>query len=132
MKQAIPTEERFKPLKMEATWHHVHDFGPMGAGYKDTRSQLQVIATVSLRGDYGDDRAWLHVSVAHHGRVPTYTEVKKIKDMWFTEDEKAIMVFPPKKFHVNKYENCLHLYGVIEGDDPLPEFSGIVGDQRSI
>lgn len=122
----------WNPTQLPKEWQLIERFGPAGGAFYHKRSQLQVIVTESDAGDHGDDRAWLHVSVAHKGRLPTYAELCRVKSIWFGDEGKAMMIFAPRDKHVNIHPNCLHLYGVISGSDPLPEFSGVIGGVRTI
>jgi hypothetical protein len=80
---------------------------------------------------FPDNKRWLHVSLSHKDRIPTYEELCEVKARFVGEDKKAIMVFPTAENHVNIHPNCLHLWHCLD-EDPLPEFSDVVGGVRTI
>lgn len=89
---------------------------------------LTVISSVCIEEDM---KPWLHVSLAHQKRLPSYDEVKLVKEHFIGTDKYAAMVFPPQEKFVNIHSYCLHLWHCLEGW-PLPEFSGFDKGKRSI
>lgn len=87
-----------------------------------------VIISIAKRSD---GRIWQHVSVSHPCRIPTYNELAEVKRRFVGRDRKAVMVFPAEDKHVNIHANALHLFSCL-GEDPLPEFSGMIGGVRTI
>jgi len=55
--------------------------------------RLQVIATVDL---HKDGRKWLHVSLSRHDRLPSYSDLLEVKDLFVGREHKAIQVFPQR------------------------------------
>lgn len=82
---------------------------------------LDVIAT---EAPHDDGLWWRHVSVARVERVPSWNDVRMVKQA-FVGDRYAFMVFPDEAHYVSIHNNCLHLYAVREGADGnmLPDFS---------
>jgi hypothetical protein len=115
--------------KLPPGWVQVMGGPGMTDGMWDNHKRLlRVGASIAL---YGDDRVWLHLSISHRRRMPTYDELTYLKRHWAGEDRKCIMVFAPKDEHVNIHPRCLHLYCCLEGD-PLPDFSTVILGKRSI
>lgn len=83
------------------------------------KRMLYVIGSIF---DYGDGKFWLHLSISHRKRIPSYGELVYLKKHWAGDDRKCIMVFPPKPEHVNIHPHCLHLFCCLD-DDPLPDFT---------
>lgn len=69
-----------------------------------------------------DGNLWVHLSLSRQNRLPTYNDMKFVKDVFIGKDKKAIQVFPESDKHVNLMENCLHLWHCID-NDPLPDFT---------
>ncbi len=90
-----------------------------GGAWQHRVAPLQVIATIELAPDRS---RWLHVSVIHRERIPTYGELAKVKREFIGDGRGAIMVFPPQSEHVNIHPNCLHLYRPLS-EWPLPDFT---------
>lgn len=67
-----------------------------------------------------DGKVWRHlsVSVARPPRLPTWDELRQMKEL-FLGDAKAVMVFPSKREYVNDHPHVLHLFS---GPDELPDF----------
>ena len=85
-------------------------------------NRKRMLCVTGSIGHYGDDKDWLHLSMSHPRRMPTYDDLVYLKKHWAGEDRKCIMVFPPKNEHVNIHPFCLHLYCCL-GGDPLPDFT---------
>lgn len=69
------------------------------------------------------DRMWLHISVAGDRRVPTWDELRDVKD-WLLGDIEAYMVAPPKARYININPHVLHLFAPVDQEHlPLPDFT---------
>jgi hypothetical protein len=70
------------------------------------RTYLQVISS--------DEMDWEHVSVVSVSdkkpRTPSWSEMCKVKDMFWEENDCVIQYHPPKSEYVNNHQNCLHLW----------------------
>ena len=55
---------------------------------------------------------WYHASVAPYKRriMPSYEDMCQLKNIFWTEDEDVIHIYPKKINYVNNIENCLHLW----------------------
>lgn len=73
---------------------------------------------------------WLHVSFSRRSRMPSYEDMKMVRDHFFGEEHKAIMVFPTKEHYVNLHPYCLHFW--YSRDNPMPEFDIDQGRGREI
>ena len=72
---------------------------------------------------------WEHVSVSADGRCPTWDEMCWVKDLFWTEDECAMQLHPPKSDYVNCHPHCLHIWKPIEMSIPVPPVM-FVGPKR--
>ena len=78
--------------------------------------------TLILSGSVeSDGRRWLHMSLAHPSRLPSWDELRSAKE-WSLGDIKAVQVLPPRREYVNIHPHCLHLFACIDAD-PLPDFT---------
>lgn len=81
---------------------------------------LSAIFTIEAHGD----NLWQHMSVAGDERVPTWDELRDVKD-WLLGDIEAYMVAPPKARYVNINPSVLHLFAPVDQEHlPLPDFTG--------
>jgi hypothetical protein len=68
----------------------------------------------------GSGSDWEHVSVSCVDRCPTWDEMCKIKDLFWSEAETVLQFHPKKSAYVNAHEFCLHLWKRIGEDHALP------------
>lgn len=59
---------------------------------------------------FSEGAGWDHVSVSHPGRLPTWTEMCAVKELFFRDDEAVMQLHPPKTSYVNNHVYCLHLW----------------------
>ncbi len=115
-------EEYLEGLSVPPGWDIVQD-GIDGRLWRRRDNRMSVLASIAVELD---EKQWLHLSIAHPSRMPTYKELVYLKRHWAGEDRKCIMVFPPRTEHVDFHHFCLHLFSCLE-DDPLPDFTQGVG-----
>lgn len=84
-----------------------------------TQDGLRVCASMARERD---QRRWLHVSVSREDRLPTWEDLKTVKDIIVGPEATALQVLPPKSKYVNKHPFCLHLWACLDGD-VVPDFS---------
>jgi len=90
-----------------------------GAAWINQKRQLVVIASYSIELDR---HYWLHLSMSHRSRIPTYDEMKYLKRHWAGPGEKAMEIHAPDSEHVNICSRARHLWVCMTGD-PLPDFT---------
>lgn len=93
-----------------------------GAAYSCLPRKLGVILSASLEQD---GKRWVHLSLSHRHRVPTWGELRATKEA-FLGDVYAVTVLPPQRVYINIHPNVLHLFHCLDGH-PLPEFSRGMG-----
>lgn len=90
-----------------------------GSKWHRRRDRLTVIRSWSSELD---GRSWLHVSMSHPDRLPSYKTVRDVKRVFVGDDQTALQVFPPVSQHVNQHPFCLHLWCCLDGD-VTPDFT---------
>jgi hypothetical protein len=66
---------------------------------------------VGLSCDVLDNRSrWLHLSVSRSNRLPSWEDMKFVKDAFIGRDHEAIQVLPKDEDFVNLHPFCLHLW----------------------
>jgi hypothetical protein len=105
------------PLALPPPWAVIEKHSD-GAAYHNPITALNVICSASMERD---SRRWLHVSVSHPDRLPTWDELAEVKSLFIGTERKAIQVLPPTEEHVNVHPTCLHLWACLDGDG-LPDF----------
>lgn len=90
------------------------------------RTSNLLIRTIGEDGGYGEIQwgrlkasviwsyggGWDHVSVApyKHSYIPSWEDMCKVKDMFFSTSETVVQYHPAKEDYVNNMRNCLHLW----------------------
>lgn len=64
----------------------------------------------NLRVIASDGLGWDHVSVSCPNRCPTWAEMCKVKQLWFSDDETVVQFHPKASEYVNECSTCLHLW----------------------
>lgn len=90
-----------------------------GALYLNELTGQSVILTLEEH----DGRKWLHVSTAFQNRLPTWMELRAVKDLFVGRDREAMQILPPEKEYVNIHPYCLHLWSLADGTRLLPDFT---------
>lgn len=94
--------------------------GSDGAQYMNASARLAAILSCSIESD---GRAWLHLSVSHAQRIPTWGELRVCKEQ-FLGDREAYSILPPRARYVNLHNNVLHLFALLdETATALPDFT---------
>lgn len=65
-------------------------------------------------------RGWEHVSVSTRDRVPNWSEMCFVKDLFWAEDECVVQFHPPKSDYINIHPYVLHLWRSIRKQFPMP------------
>lgn len=112
------------PRILPSNWREV-ERAPDGAEYFSAAARLACILSCSIEDD---GRAWLHLSVRHKTRIPTWGELRVCKEQ-FLGDRQAIQVLPPKAKYINIHPNVLHLFALLDLEEwmGLPDFTGGTG-----
>ena len=94
-----------------------------GARYYSRARKLSVILSAAIQED---GKPWVHFSLAHAHRIPTWGELRDCKQL-FLGNVYAYSVLPPREVYVNIDSRVLHLFHCIDGPQ-LPEFSGTLSN----
>lgn len=108
----------YLPKVLPASWT-VTQAGVDGCFYSKSLPPLWVCLSGATELD---GKRWLHLSLSHRKRLPTWEEIVEVKELFLGADAKAIQVFAPRKEWVNICKNCLHLWVCVDGDQ-LPDFT---------
>ncbi len=103
--------------------HPILGDGDEGNGYFEIPgigSILRVIAS--------NEEGWDHLSVSTVRRCPNWPEMKKVKELFFLDEELAFQIFPAKKDYVNCHPHCLHWFRPQEIEIPIPP-KNMIGPQ---
>lgn len=72
-----------------------------------------------------DGKRWLHMSVSHRNRLPSWDELREVKD-FLIGDRLAVQVLPKREQYVSHNTNVLHVWCCLDAD-PVPDFAAMRG-----
>lgn len=90
----------------------------MGMRTFESSLGLRVILSVEDRGP--DTGTWLHVSLSRASKLPSWDDVREVKDLFIGRDRCALHLVPPEKFYVNVHPHTLHLWSRLDADTVPP------------
>src|SRR6266545_2419383 len=78
-----------------------------------------------LSSGFADDNnpyaiGWEHVSVRRTDRCPTWTEMDKVKKLFWRDDETVVQFHPREDVKINAHPYCLHLWKLAATEFVLP------------
>jgi hypothetical protein len=106
------------PTVLPPQWRLVQR-GEDGASYDCRARRLGVIVSCA---EELDGRQWIHLSVSHRARIPTWEELVDCKEIFLGQRE-AYQVLPPRERWVNIHPRVLHLFALHDGGTVLPDFT---------
>jgi hypothetical protein len=118
--------EEHLPKVLPATWQRESDIYCEATGQLSAvfRSRWDLVALVSI-DEMSNGHRWLHVSLSMGKRLPTWSELKEVKNL-FIGDVLAVQVLPPKAQYVDCHPHTLHLWRCLNG----PTLPGFPGEDR--
>lgn len=84
---------------------------------------LRVVITSQIEQD---GRPWVHISVSRSDRLPSWFDLKDVKNLFLGPEKSAIQVLPAERDFVNIHPYCLHLWHCLDGG-PVPDFTWGMG-----
>jgi hypothetical protein len=102
-------------------------FGECGISIRlYSTSQVCCGSVIVSQAPWDNGVEWIHASVSHETRMPTYGDLDALKAGVYGPHRYAFQVFAPADRHVNIHARALHLWGRADGKSPLPDF-GVMG-----
>jgi hypothetical protein len=98
--------------ELSPDWRKIEDFF-FPPGHRAATRFVYIPYTLSVlrsRSTMRDGTIWLHVSLAKRDLLPSWEEIKMVKNQFIGEDKEAIHVIPKTNEHVNCHRFCLHLW----------------------
>lgn len=84
-----------------------------GEALQHLASGLRVFETTDV---LADGRRYMHLSISHPDRYPTWEELIMVKEHFLQPEDEAVQVLPRKSEYVNVHPNCFHLWYCYDGD----------------
>jgi hypothetical protein len=125
------TIRSYMPLVLAAEWEVIAE-EPEGVALLSTTKGLKVIYSVDREAD---GQLWLHLSLSRQSRLPSWDDLRYVKDAFLGADRVAYQVLPRAAEYVNLHPFVLHLWSCVDcepGSDPLPDFRKDLGGRKVI
>lgn len=118
--ESLPVAASYAPRILPASWKDVTPpgFAPFGKAFANFAG-LRVLLSVEHKTN--EDR-WLHVSVSREDRLPSWEDLKEIKDLFIGRDRAAIQILPKSSEYVNCHPYVLHLWSDLDRERFVPDF----------
>jgi len=111
--------EKLFPNVLPAHWFELKQVRSRnGMGFQ-TVGGLRVLLSVAPEKD---GNVWMHASCSREDRLPSWDDIKEMKDLFVGTQRTAIQVLPPEAEYVNQHPNVLHLWSCLTAD-VLPDFT---------
>jgi hypothetical protein len=81
-------------------------------------NEMYVLVSEELR----DDEWWRHVSFSRRDRLPSWEDLREVKDIFIGKEKIAVQVLPRKSEYVNIAPYVLNIYHRLDDISPLPDF----------
>ena len=104
-------EERVYRITAPSGWrdegNFIHSPECSAAVYRNRTVGLLVLLSSATMDDGG---VWIHCSLSRKSRLPSWDDMKRVKDAFFGEDSEAFHVLPKKDDYINLHPFCMHLW----------------------
>jgi hypothetical protein len=117
---------------LDLEWAWVEDALPrvLPAGWRLVQVNMDGFAWAHRNGIYviasgaveQDGRRWLHVSLSRQDRLPSWADIREVKNVFVGSEALAVQVLPPESRYINIHAFVLHLWRCVDGD-PVPDFA---------
>lgn len=91
---------------------------------KGISGELKILSS-GVDHEYG----WEHVSVSMRDKIPSWSDMRFVKALFWDPEECVVQYHPPASAYVDCHPYCLHLWRPVDGQMPLPP-SHLVGPKR--
>jgi len=115
--EALAWARDLAPTVLPAGWSVV-THGADGAMYV-RRDGLKVITSAAVEED---GKRWLHVSCSRAARLPSWPDLREVKDIFVGLERTALQVLPKQSRYINLHPFVLHLWCCLDAD-PVPDFA---------
>lgn len=117
--QELPASEVWSvlPNVLPPEWHRIAK-GDDGGAF-ERHDGLRVIASMCRESD---GRRWVHVSASRERRLPSWRDLRDVKNLFLGRERLAIQVLPNESDYYNLHPFCLHLWCCLDGPPVVPDF----------
>jgi hypothetical protein len=114
-----------RPIVLPARYAVIDDYSNAARFIRD--DGMTVISEVA---EYMN-RLWLHVSCAHATKLPSWEDLREVKQVFCGPKRLALSIMPSETEYVNVHPYCLHLWCPLD-HDPIPDFRRYSPELRKV
>jgi hypothetical protein len=82
---------------------------------------MLIVASAAIEDD---NAVWVHISLSYPGKLPTWDDIKGVRNVILGSNRWAYQVLPPDDQSINIHPYCLHIWAPWDEDDDLmPDFA---------
>lgn len=110
--QIKDTRQHMGKYNLPAQWNDCgNPFKEANHLYFNNKNKMLVVISEALM----NDNTWyLHVSCSYRNKLPSWNDLKRVKNLFIGEDRIAYQVLPKQSEYVNLMPYCLHLWSPLE------------------
>jgi hypothetical protein len=101
-----------------AAWHLLPPHPLVPGDAFERADGLKVIVSARIERDA---KTWLHVSCSRRDRLPSWEDLRDVRESFVPDDKVALQVLPPPEEYVNLHPHVLHLWACHDAR-PTPDF----------
>jgi len=106
----IATKPAMPSTEVPKSWAFVGSTAA-GATFMHRKSRLAVILSIDA---LDDGSVWLHASCSRRDRLPSWDDLRAVKNTFIGPEVEAFQCLPRESEYVNLMPHCLHLWARME------------------
>lgn len=108
------------PEKYRVIYNTIHPYYSDKSFGNNGHFEIPIIKKVRMKVIASDGGGWDHVSVSLKTRIANYYEMKKIRRLFWGDDDIVVEYHMGETNHVNIHKHVLHLWRCQVGKFPTP------------
>lgn len=114
------TLDELGPVVLLAAWRELatQSIYDMPCRVYESTFGLKVLVTAEDRGP--ETGVWLHVSLSRRNKLPSWSDVREVKDIFIGRERCAMHMIPPEEFYINLHPHTLHLWSRLDAPTVPP------------
>lgn len=109
------------PSVLPAAWRSIEP--PPGIGGESVAAWMRAdgLAVIGAIEHHEMGGRWIHVSLSRRNRLPSWADVRDVKDLFVGRDRTAVQVLPREELYVNEHPHCFHLWSCLDSPQMVPD-----------
>ncbi len=106
------------PVVLPASWRELQNQLQIDVRVYENAFGLRVLVGVENRGP--GVGWWVHVSMSRASKLPSWADVREVKDLFIGRDRCAVHLLPPEAFYINLHPFTFHLWSRLDAPTVPP------------